>query len=250
VTALCDLTGQVALITGGTRGLGRAMALGLAQAGADLVVASRHQDACDEAAAALREQTGRRVLGKACHVGRWDELDALVDAAYAEYGRVDVLINNAGMSPVYPSPEAVSEELWDKVLAVNLKGPFRLTALVGARMAAGDGGSVINISSVAAIRPDRAVLPYAAAKAGLNALTVGFAEALGPTVRVNAILAGTFLTDISSHWDPDWLRERSAHFALQRAGEPGEIVGTALYLAGAASSYTSGAVIPVHGGHP
>src|ERR671937_297804 len=167
-------------------------------AGGDLVIASRHQDACDEAAAALHEQTGRRVLGKACHVGRWDELDALVEAAYAEYGRVDVLINNAGMSPVYPTPEAVSEELWDKVLAVNLKGPFRLTALVGARMAAGEGGSVINISSVAAVRPHPAGLPFAAAKAGLNALTVGFAEALGPRVRVNAIMAGTFLTDISS----------------------------------------------------
>jgi NAD(P)-dependent dehydrogenase (short-subunit alcohol dehydrogenase family) len=250
VSTLFDLGERVALITGGTRGLGRAMALGLAQAGADLVIASRHQDACDEAAAALREQTGRRVLGKACHVGRWDEIDALVDAAYAEYGRVDVLINNAGMSPVYPSPEAVSEELWDKVLAVNLKGPFRLTALVGARMAAGNGGAVINVSSVAAIRPDGAVLPYAAAKAGLNALTVGFAEALGPKVRVNAILAGTFLTDISTHWDPEWLRERSGQFALGRAGEPDEIVGTALYLASPASSYTSGAVIPVHGGHP
>ena len=118
-------------------------------------------------------------------------------------GRVDVLVNNAGMSPLYDSVDSVSEELFDKVVAVNLKGPFRLAALVGTRMAAGDGGSIINISSAGALRPRADILPYAAAKAGVNALTQGMAYAFGPSVRCNAIVAGTFMTDVSSSWDMD-----------------------------------------------
>ena len=163
---LFDLSGRVALVTGGSRGLGREMALAFARFGADVMIASRKQDACDAAAEEIRRATGRRALGRACHVGRWDELQGLVDAAYEHFGQVDVLVNNAGMSPLYPSVEAVSEELWDKVLDVNLKGPFRLTAVVGTRMAEGNGGSIINISSGAAAHPMPDVIPYAAAKIG------------------------------------------------------------------------------------
>jgi NAD(P)-dependent dehydrogenase (short-subunit alcohol dehydrogenase family) len=243
-----DLTGKVALVTGGSRGLGRAMVAGFARAGADVVIASRNAQACVAYAAEITAETGRRALGYGVHVGHWAELDGLVGAVYDEFGHVDVLVNNAGMSPLYDSVDAVSEELFDKVLAVNLKGPFRLAALVGTRMAAGDGGSIINISSAAAVHPRSDVLPYAAAKAGLNALTAGLARAFGPTVRCNAIMAGTFRTDVSSSWDPDRFAERAATFALRRAGEPHEIVGTALYLASDASSYTTGAVITVDGG--
>src|SRR5437667_171347 len=150
---LFDLSGRVALVTGGSRGLGREMALAFARFGADVMIASRKQDACDATADEIRRATGRRALGRACHVGRWNELEGLVDAAYEHFGQLDVLVNNAGMSPLYPSVEAVSEELWDKVLGVNLKGPFRLTALIGSRMAQGNGGSIINISSGAASRP-------------------------------------------------------------------------------------------------
>jgi NAD(P)-dependent dehydrogenase (short-subunit alcohol dehydrogenase family) len=117
-------------------------------------------------------------------------------------------------------------------------------------MAAGDGGSIINIGSMAAVRPRPDVLPYAAAKAGLNAITVGLARALGPAVRVNAIMAGTFLTDVSRSWDAEAFAERARGFALGRAGQPGEIVGTALYLASDASSYTTGAIVTVDGGQP
>jgi NAD(P)-dependent dehydrogenase (short-subunit alcohol dehydrogenase family) len=244
---LFDLTGRVALITGGTRGLGRAIIRTLAGAGADIVVASRKQEACDEAADEVRA-LGRRALGHACHVGRWDELDALADAAYAEFGHVDVLVNNAGIAPTYPDPPGVSEELWDKTLAVDLKGPFRLTAVVGARMVAGDGGSIVNISSIGAVRPTHDILPYAAAKAGLNALTVGFADAYGPKVRVNAIMPGPFLTSISRNWDMDVLAQRTRTFPLRRAGLADEIVGAALYLASDASSYTTGSILTVDGG--
>ena len=184
-------------MTGGTRGLGLAISRAFSSAGADVIVASRKEDACREVAAELRS-AGGRALGHACHVGRWDELERLVEAAYGEFGRVDVLVNNAGVSPLYSSLADVTEELFDKVIAVNLKGPFRLSALVGERMAAGDGGSIINVSSTGAVRPTGDIVPYAAAKAGLNALTVGFAHALGPKVRVNAIMPGPFLTTISA----------------------------------------------------
>src|SRR5437016_10397505 len=175
---LFDLSGRVALVTGGSRGLGRGMALAFARFGADVMIASRKQDAGDAAAEEIRRTTGRRALGRACHVGRWNELEGLVDAAYEHFGAVDILVNNAGMSPLYPSVDAVTEELWDKVLGVNLKGPFRLSANIGTRMTAGDGGSIINITSVGSIRPTAGILPYAAAKAGLNTLTEGFAKAL------------------------------------------------------------------------
>ena len=184
------------------------------------------------------------------HVGHWAELDGLAEAAYAEFGRVDVLVNNAGMSPVYGAVTEVSEELFDKVIGVNLKGAFRLTALVGTRMAAGDGGSIINISSAAAVRPRSDVLPYAAAKAGLNALTEGFSKAFGPTVRVNTIMAGPFLTDISKAWDPKILERGMPHHALGRAGQPPEIVGAAMFLATDASSFVTGTVVRVDGGIP
>jgi NAD(P)-dependent dehydrogenase (short-subunit alcohol dehydrogenase family) len=242
-----DLGGRVALVTGGSRGLGRAIARGLAEAGADVAVASRKQEACDEVAAEIRT-LGRRVFGHACHVGRWDEVDRLVDAVYGELGRVDVLVNNAGIAPTYPDPASVSEELWDKVLAVNLKGPFRLTALVGARMAAAGGGSIVNVSSIGAVRPTGDILPYAAAKAGLNALTVGFADAFGPAVRVNCVMPGPFLTDIASGWDHEAFAARARTFPLRRGGEPAEIVGAVLYFASDASSFTTGAVLPVDGG--
>jgi NAD(P)-dependent dehydrogenase (short-subunit alcohol dehydrogenase family) len=243
-----SLAGRVALVTGATRGLGRAITWALAQAGADLVVSSRKEDACHEVADAVRS-LGRRALPHVCHVGHWDELDGLVDNAYAEFGRVDVLVNNAGIAPTYSDPQSVTEELWDKTLAVNLKGPFRLMALVGERMTAGDGGgSIVNITSIGGVRPTHDILPYAAAKAALNALTLGFADALGPKVRVNAVMPGPFHTDISKHWDHEAFAERARTFPLRRAGDPEEVVGAVLYLASDASSFTTGAVLAVDGG--
>src|SRR5438094_4402571 len=224
------------------------MALAFARFGAEVMIASRKQEACDAVAEEIRRTNGRRALGRACHVGRWNELEGLVDAAYEHFGQVDVLVNNAGMSPLYPSVEAVSEELWDKVLGVNLKGPFRLTALIGSRMAQGNGGSIINISSGAASRPTPDVIPYAAAKAGLEAMTIAFARAFGPKVRVNAIQAGPFFTDISKAWDMEAFQKSTKAFALKRGGEPSEIAGAAVYLASDAASFTTGAILRVDGG--
>ena len=242
------LLGKVALVTGGSRGLGKQMVLGFANAGADVVIASRKLDACEELAKEVEAKTGRSALAKACHVGHWDQVEELADAAYERFGRVDVLVNNAGMSPTYPRPVDVTEELYDKVLAVNLKGPFRLTALIGQRMVEGDGGSIINVSSTAAVRPGAHVIPYAAAKAALNAMTEAFAHAYGPKVRVNGIMPGPFLTDISKAWDMEGFKQQARRFDLRRGGEPNEIVGAALYFATDASSFTTGAILRIDGG--
>jgi NAD(P)-dependent dehydrogenase (short-subunit alcohol dehydrogenase family) len=244
-----DLSGGVAVVTGGSRGLGREMALAFARAGADVVVSSRKIDACEQVAAEIRAETGQRALAVAAHAGRWEDADRLCDAVYSEFGQCDILVNNAGMSPSYPSLTEVSEELFDKVMGVNLKGPFRLSSLFGARMAEGDGGSIINVSSISAVRPKPGELVYSSAKAALEALTVGFAKAYGPTVRCNTIRPGPFLTDIAKAWDLEEYAARARRsYPLQRLGEPHEVIGAALYLASDLASYTTATVITVDGG--
>jgi NAD(P)-dependent dehydrogenase (short-subunit alcohol dehydrogenase family) len=250
--ALFDLTGRVVLVTGGSRGLGRAMAFAAARCGADVVVASRTYDACAAVSAEIRKETGRAALPYAVHVGRWDELPGLVDAVHERFGRIDVLVNNAGMSPVYEDLGQVTEKMFDSVLGLNLKGPFRLSVLAGKRMAEAGGGAIVNVSSTGSIRPRPAIVPYAAAKAGLNAVTVGLAQALGPTVRVNTLMCGPFATWATRGWqeNPEQLAEGVRPHALQRVGAPDEVVGAALYLMSDASSYTSGATLRVDGGMP
>ena len=247
---LFDLTGRVVLVTGGSRGLGKEMALAAARCGADLVIASRNFGTCAATAREIEETTGRGALPHGVHIGRWDELPGLVDAVYARFGRLDALINNAGMSPVYDGLGEVTERMFDAVLNLNLKGPFRLSVLAGERMRAAGGGSIVNISSTGSIRPRPAIVPYAAAKAGLNALTEGLAQALGPKVRVNTLMAGPFRTQATGDWDEEKLAEGVRPHALRRIGWPSEIVGAALYLISDASSYTSAATLRVDGGMP
>ncbi|MEZ5947383.1 MAG: glucose 1-dehydrogenase [Hyphomonas sp.] len=241
---LFNLEGKVALVTGGSRGLGYEMVKAFAARGADIIIASRKLDACEEVAAEVRGM-GRKALAVAAHCGRWDDIDRLIEAAYAEFGRIDILVNNAGKGPYLPSHE-VAENLFDSVMNLNFKGPFRLAAIVGHRMKQAGGGSIINISSIASLAPMPAVVPYAGAKAALNAMTVSLAAEYGPEVRVNAIAAGPFLTDISKAWSEE-ARETSDN-ALGRPGRPEEIVSSALYLASPASSFTTGAILRVDGG--
>ena len=236
---LFDLSGKVALVTGGSRGLGYEMVRAFAEHGADVIVASRKLDACEAVAAEMRA-LGRRALAVSAHVGKWDEIDRLIDRAYTAFGRIDILVNNAGMSPRMPSHE-VTEELFDKVVGLNFKGPFRLASQVAHRMAQGDGGSIINVSSTGGVMPLPAVVPYSSAKAALNAMTLSFAHEYGPKVRVNTISAGPFLTDIAKAW-PQEAREKQNN-ALGRPGRPHEVVTAALYFARAASSYTTGAML-------
>ena len=222
------------------------MVKAFAEAGADDVIASRKLDNCEALAKEVEAETGRTAVPLAVHVGHWEECDALVDAVYERFGRCDVFVNNAGMSPLYPDLVSVTEELFDKVVGVNLKGPFRLGVLAGKRMYDAGSGSIINVSTIGSLLASVGELPYASAKAGLNAFTVGLAEALAPKVRVNCILPGAFATDITAPWSDEMKSGKMV--PLKRLGEPDEIVGIALYLASDASSYTTGALIRVDGG--
>jgi NAD(P)-dependent dehydrogenase (short-subunit alcohol dehydrogenase family) len=240
--------GKVVVVTGASKGLGRAMALGFAEAGADIVVSSRRIEACESVADEVRE-LGRQALAVACHVGDWAQCDQLIAATVAKFGRVDVLVNNAGIAPVPPSLAGVTSELFDKTIAVNLKGPLRLMARAAEHMPA--GGTVINISSKASTHPSPFTVVYAAAKAGLNVLTAAAAQEFGPHgIRVNGIICGTFDTDSfrSSLPNEDAARAMAERLTIDRIARPDEIVGTALYLASDASSYLTGEMIVLDGG--
>ena len=247
---LFDVSGKVVLITGGSRGLGRAMSLGFAARGAKVAIASRKLESCEQLAAQITAQGGT-AAAIACHVGEWDALEGVVDAVQVRFGRLDVLINNAGMSPTADSLLATSEALFDKIIDINLKGPLRLTAVAATRMGRTGGGSIINISSLASLKPTPLTTVYSAAKAGLNALTRASAQEYAPLgVRVNCIVCGTFDTDATAGFvrNPAVLTEVVKPIALQRVGTAGEVVGAALYFASAASSYTTGAIINIDGG--
>lgn len=243
-----DLDGKVAVVTGGSRGIGRAIAAGLAEIGADVVIASRKLDACEATAAGIARQTGRRAMPMACHVGRWDDCDHLVESVYDEFGRCDVLVNNAGMSPLYDGLPSVTEDYYEKVHRVNARGPFRLSVLVGARMAEGEGGSIINVSTGGSLRPMPDDLPYCMAKAALNALTLGLAGAWNPKVRANLVLPGAFDTDIMKAWTPELVELATRSNPMGRVGRPQDMVGICQLLASDAGSYINGAQILVDGG--
>jgi hypothetical protein len=245
---LLDLSGKVALVTGGSRGIGRVVAEALARAGADLVVASRKLDNCETAAREITEATGRRALPVACHVGKWEECDHLVETVYGEFGRCDVLVNNAGMSPAYDGLASVSEELYDKVHATNARGPFRLSVLIGERMAEAEGGSIINISSIGSRRPNTIDLPYGMAKAALNALTIGLAGAWAPKVRVNLVLPAATETDMNSGWPAETKARVAESNPMRRLGRPEDVASACVFLASDAASYVNGAQLAVDGG--
>jgi NAD(P)-dependent dehydrogenase (short-subunit alcohol dehydrogenase family) len=239
-----DLSGKIALVTGGSRGLGYQMVRAFAEHGADVIIASRKIDNCEAVAEEVR-RLGRRAMPFQVHAAKWDSIDRLIEAAYAQFGRIDILVNNAGMSPAMPSHE-VTEELFDSVVGLNFKGPFRLASQVANRMRDGDGGVIINVTSSGSLMPLPAVVPYGSAKAALNAMTRSLAAEYGPKVRVNTLSPGPFLTDISKAWPPEQ-RETSSN-ALRRPGRPEEIVPAALFLASPAASFTNGAIVRVDGG--
>ncbi|WP_029115729.1 SDR family NAD(P)-dependent oxidoreductase [Mycobacterium sp. URHB0044] len=244
-----DLSGRVALITGGTRGIGREIAGTLSRAGADVIVVSRKAEACERAAGEIRVETGRRAYALPANVSSWAECDRVVEEAYAEAGRIDILVNNAGASLLYDDVDTVDEAMFDKMIALNLKGHFRLTALVGTRMAATGAGCVVNISTISARVGAAHAIVYAAAKAGLNNMTKSFAERFAPAVRVNAVMPGAVDTDVMTSWTAAQ-RERACDTALMgRVGRPEEISGAVLYLASDAASFTTGQVLAVDGGH-
>lgn len=241
---LFDFTGKVALVTGGSRGLGYQMVKAFATRGADVIIASRKLDACEEVAEECRA-LGRKALAVACHCGRWDEIDRLIETAYAAFPNVDILVNNAGMGPRMPSHE-VSEQLFDSVVNLNFKGPFRLASQVAKRMADGGGGSIINISSTGAIMPLPEVVPYGSSKAALNAMSVSLAAEYAPKVRVNTLSPGPFLTDIANAWTQQARAETPN--PRGRPADPQDILTAALFLASPASINVTGSQVRCDGG--
>lgn len=245
-----DLTGKVAVVTGGSRGLGLAISQGLARAGATVAVASRKLDACEKVASEI-VAAGGQASAHAFDAGRWADCDRLYDEVMQRWGGADILINNVGKSPVAPSSLETSEQLFDKVIAVNLRAPFRLCALFGSAMGGARGGAIVNISSSGAVRPDPSFAPYAAAKAGVHILTMTFAQEFGPEVRVNTVMPGPFHTDATRAWShsEEFTLHAERNMPLGRAGDPTEIVGAVLFLVSDYASFTTGACLTVDGGH-
>ena len=252
MSEIFDLSGKVAIVTGGTRGIGNSMARGLAGAGATVVITGRKQDACDTAAKKIAEQSGRKALGVACHMGDWDQIDALVDRAWKECGRIDVLVNNAGINPAFMSVENMTSEFWDKVYDVNLKGPMRLAGKVAPRMAENGGGSIVNVITVGAYFGGAGVGAYSSSKAALLNLTrVMATEWAARGVRVNALAPGPFATDMMAGAEkgaPGFNAGAAAATLQKRVAEPDEIIGSVLYLASDASSFTTGTDLIAAGG--
>jgi NAD(P)-dependent dehydrogenase (short-subunit alcohol dehydrogenase family) len=242
------LDGRVALVTGATRGLGRSIAGALAEAGATVVVSSRKADACERVAAGITDATGVKAHPLPLHVGDWDAIEPAVDEIVAQHGRIDVLVNNAGIAPLAPSAADVTEALFDKTIDVNLKGPFRLMAVAGAHMFRARRGSIINISSIGAERPSPPEATYAASKSGLNALTRAFAQEYAPYVRVNCVMPGAFETDMADAWDEEFVALVTNRLPAERLGDPRELAGMVVHLASDVAGYTTGALIPVDGG--
>lgn len=245
-----DLTGRVALITGGSRGIGRAIALGMAEAGADVVVSSRKLQDLEEVAKEI-QRLGRKALPVAAHVGKMEDIKNLVDRTLGEFGRIDILVNNAATNPVFCPILDLEERAWDKIMEVNLKGMFFLSQEVCRRYMKDKGGNIINITSVDGISPDPGLGAYSVSKAGVIMLTKVLAAEWAPYgIRVNAIAPGLIKTKFSQAlWDnPAILDEVLSHTPLRRLGAPEDIVGAALFLASDASSFVTGETIVVDGG--
>lgn len=241
---LFDFTGKVALVTGGSRGLGYQMVKAFATRGADVIIASRKLENCEAVAEECRA-LGVRALAISAHVGKWPDCDRLIEEAYAAFGRVDILVNNAGMSPRSPSHE-VTEAMFDSVVNLNFKGPFRLASQIGKRMYDAGGGCIINVTSSGSLMPLPQVVPYGSSKAALNAMSVSLAHEYAPHVRVNTLSPGAFKTDIVQAW-PD-KGEGPIPTPRGIAADPSDIVTAALFLASPASVNVTAALVRCDGG--
>jgi len=246
-----SLEGKVAIVTGGSRGIGRSIAIALAEHGADVVVAARKPDALAEAVAAV-EATGRRALAVPTNVRRTEDLQALVDTTRSELGRVDILVNNAGTNPVFGPVHEIDERAWDMIMNTNVKSVHVLSnAAREAMLEHGDGGAIINVSSVGGFRASDVIGGYSVSKAALVMLTQVQAKNWGQDgIRVNCIAPGLIRTEFSrALWDDERIsRSAVAEAALHRIGEPDEMAGAVVYLASAAASFVTGQTLVLDGG--
>lgn len=250
--SLFDLSGKVAIVTGSTKGIGRAMAEGLAAAGADVVVSSRKQDLCEQVAKEIEGSTGRRALPLACHVGDWDAIPAFLDTVRRELGRVDVVVNNAGITPSRLTVTTMELAVWRKIFNVNVEGPLRMAQCIAPIMRDQGGGSIVNIASMAAYSGGPGVCAYAASKAALVNLTKSMAMEWAPWgVRVNVLSPGPFESEMVAGAErkaPGFKDMIAGGTLMKRVAEASEIVGPVLYLASDASSFVTGDDLSVSGG--
>ena len=242
-----QLQGKVAIVTGGSRGIGKAIAAVFAREGATVVICGRKQETLD----AVARELGSRVIPLACHVGKPEELARMVDRVTRDHGRIDILVNNAGTNVAQGPCLAIDDGQFDKMVEVNLKSAFRLVRLVAPGMCARGAGSIINIASIAGLRPQLEGLMYSTTKAALIMMTKCYALELGPKgVRVNAIAPGLIQTVLSEYYwkDEARLAERLERQPIKHLGQPDEIAEIALMLASDKASYLTGQVITVDGG--
>ena len=244
-----DMTGKVAVVNGASRGIGEAIARGLAACGAQLVLSSRRQESVQGVADSIVSDGGKAVA-MACHAGHLDEIEALFKFVQKEFGRLDILINNAATNPYYGPAAGLSPEAFDKTVEVNLKGPYFMSSQAVLLMAENGGGSIVNVASVAALIPLQGQGVYSMTKAGLISLTRSFAKEYGKQgIRVNAILPGVVETRFASALveDPS-MQKWLARLPAGRAGQPEEMVAGVLYLASDQASYTTGTTLVMDGG--
>ncbi len=244
-----NLEGKVAVVNGASRGIGEAIARGLAACGAEVVLSSRKQESVQEVADSIIADGGQAVA-RACHAGHLDEIETLIEGVRKDFGRLDILINNAATNPFYGPAAELPPAAFDKTVEVNLKGPYYMMSRVVPLMAQNGGGSVVNVASVAALisLPGQAV--YAMTKAALISLTKSFAKEYGQMgIRVNAILPGIVETRLAAALvDNPGIQKKLSGLPVPRVGQPEDMVGGVLYLVSAGSAYTTGTTLIMDGG--
>ncbi|HAA20442.1 MAG TPA: short-chain dehydrogenase [Cytophagales bacterium] len=246
-----SLEGKVAVVTGASKGIGKAIAMGLAQAGAKVVVSSRSQEAVDEVAEAIVD-AGGEAKGIACHMGDTGQIQSLVEQTVASLGGIDILVNNAAINPVFGPVLKSDDTVFDKIMQVNVKGPFNLCKMAFPSMKSRGGGAIVNISSIEGISPGQGLGLYSVSKAALISLTKVLANELGETgIRANVLAPGLVDTKFSEALisNDQILKWVLAKQAIKRPAQPEEMVGLALYLASPASSFVTGGVFTADGGY-
>ena len=250
MSSLFDLSGKIAVVTGASRGIGRAIAERMAEHGAKVVVSSRKLDACEVVAGAIRARGGE-ALALACNIGRKGDCEALIAATQAKWGWVDVLVCNAAINPYFGPAAGIADEVFDKVMASNIKSNLWLSNLVIPGMAERGGGAIIIISSIGGLRGSALLGAYAISKAADMQLARNIAIEWGhKNIRANAIAPGLVRTDFArALWEnPDIYKKRTRDTPLRRIGEPDEIAGAAVFLASSAGSYMTGQTLAIDGG--
>lgn len=245
-----SLKGKIAIVTGSSRGIGRAIALAYADAGADVVVSSRKPDACEPVAKEV-ESRGVRSMVVPCHVGKTADIENLIQSVHKAWGRIDVLVNNAATNPAMGALVNTEDAIWDKIMEVNVKSVFVASREAGRIMMAQEGGAIINVASTGGIRPPALIGTYGVSKAAVIHLTRTFAQEMASSgVRVNAIAPGLVETAFASALinTPEIYAEALKSIPMGRHGQPDEIAGAALYLASEAASYVTGHVMVLDGG--